>query len=376
MRRSLKFVLVATVPLFLAGAAALAWLIGLWSVERHTGFFAPVWDGRGGIYFLQRDTFGVTWGMGWEHFSPPANSYVVSDAFSLRHLPKGQAVNVLQSWEGSPLVGRVTKHYRGRIFNTLSAKVEPKGDGVEFAVRLQIPRVPRSETWALTGEWRPYTTNTSAWEEKWAGGFGTSDAVLRDGIELMAIAGPEAFPAAILAVRADGTYDVLQKNARFDGYYPVGVPPMRIEQAARRKNLERVRTFKRTHAELVAKYTAEGMREGEAKLKAYDDMEEMGLLAKSPRLVARLLKGEGGDVPVFEIPPDYFTAGLFSDIAEAIAAPGTEVKTSTGDHLKYYDDDVGVRLRKWRDAGNKRFIVSSSGSRYLLEVKTFPPNHE
>jgi hypothetical protein len=69
-----------------AGGLALA-AVGLVTVERHTGFFAPVWDAEGdGIYYVQRDSFGITWGFGWEHLSPPAYSYVVSDEFRLRHL--------------------------------------------------------------------------------------------------------------------------------------------------------------------------------------------------------------------------------------------------------------------------------------------------
>ncbi|NND48988.1 MAG: hypothetical protein HKN60_01915 [Rhizobiales bacterium] len=377
MSRGLKIALTGAAVLGLAALVVMSRLLGLWSVERHSGFFAPVWDDRGGIYFIQRDTFGVTWGMGWEHFSPPASVYVISDEFSLRLLPKGSAAaDVLQTWDSSPLVGRVTKHYRRRIFNTIGAKVEPRIDGVKFAVRMSIPRVPRSESWSLTGEWSQGKPSDAVWGEKWADGMGVADEVLRDGVELIAVAGPEAFPAGVLAVRADGSYDVLRKTARFDGYYPVGVPPLRLEQQSRRKLIERGRTFRKTHAELVAKYTAQGMREGAASLKAYDDMEELGLLNKSPRLVAWRRDGGGDNLPVFDIPPDYFKVGLFTDIAEAIKMPGQEVKTGTGDYLKYYDDDVGARLKKWRGKGNREFIVTTGGERYHMEVRTFPPKNE
>ncbi len=376
MSRGVKIALIGAVCLGLAALVVVTRLIGLWSVERHTGFFAPVWDDKGGVYFIQRDTFGASWGMGWEHFSPPASAYVVSDEFSLRYLPKDGAVAVLQTWDTSPLVGRVTKHYRGRIFNTVGAKLEPEGDGAKFALRLQIPRVPRSESWSLVGQWSPDTPSGAVWSEKWAGGMGVADQVLRDGVELIAVRGPEAFPAGILAVKADGSYDVLQKNGRFDGYYAVGVPPFRIKQQSRRKLIERGRTFRKTHAELKAKYMSEGMLEGSASLKAYDDMEEMGLLAKRPRLVAWRRDSGGDDLPVFVIPPDYFKVGLFGDIAEAIKTPGEEVKTGTGDYLKYHDDDVGVRLRKWRGDGNREFIVMTGGVRYHMEVRTFDDKHE
>ena len=376
MSRGLKIALVGAAAFGLVALVVVTRLIGLWSIERHSGFFAPVWDERGGVYFVQRDTSGATWGLGWEFFTPPASSYVMSDEFSLRYLPAGGAVEVLQTWDASPLVGRVTKHYRGRIFNTASAKVEPRRDGAEFAVRLQIPKVPRAESWALTGEWSRGQASGAAWEEKWAGGMGVADQVLRDGIELMAVAGPEAFPAAILAVKADASYDVLQKNRRFDGTYPSGVPPLKLQQHSRRKLIERGRTFRKTHAELVAKYVSEGMREGAASLKAYDDMEDMGLLDKQPRLVAWRRDDGGENLPVFDIPPDYFEAGLFGDIAEAIRTPGQEVKTGTGDYLKYYDDELGVRLKKWRNDGNREFIVTTNGMRYHMEVRVFPLKDE
>ena len=103
-------------------------------------------------------------------------------------------------------------------------------------------------------------------------------------------------------------------------------------------------------------------------------MENMGLLPRSPRIVAVQLdtlsisKLSAND-PVFHIPAEYYIAGMFKDIANAISTPGTEVKASTGDHLKYYDDDVGVRLKKWRNDGNETFIVETDGVFHRLTVR-------
>ncbi|MCZ6860144.1 MAG: hypothetical protein O7I42_07685, partial [Alphaproteobacteria bacterium] len=76
------------VGLLTAGAVvavfAFAQLIGILAIERHQGFFAPVWDTDGQhIYVIERDTRGLIWGLGWEFFTPPANSYVISDRFVL-----------------------------------------------------------------------------------------------------------------------------------------------------------------------------------------------------------------------------------------------------------------------------------------------------
>ncbi|MFW6077793.1 MAG: hypothetical protein ACOC71_08560, partial [Hyphomicrobiales bacterium] len=110
------------------------------------------------------------------------------------------------------------------------------------------------------------------------------------------------------------------------------------------------------------------LREGAATLRAYRDMEDLGLLPKRPRLVATAVDAVPSDLRVFEIPLDYFDVGLFQDIAEAIASPGTQVDTSTGTYLQYYDDELGPRLKAWREQGNDRFAVRTGGQVYVLDV--------
>ncbi len=352
---------------------AVAQLIGIFAVERYQGYFAPVWDADGRhVYLLERDARGVVWGLGWEHFTPPASAYVLSDRLTLRRLDSATGDSeVLARFDGSPVTGRVTKHYRGSIFNFMSARLTPSGAGVDFAVRMQVPRVPSSEQWALTGSWSPGQPPAARWREQWAGNMAPPDDVLLNGIELMTVRGREAFPAAVLAVAADGSYRVLIENDDFDRLYPDGVPPRQITERASRGRIEHGREFRRVQAELTAKYEAQGLNEGAATLRAYDDMEELGLIPKSPRLVARAVGEPPADVRVFDIPPDYFRVGLFQDIAAAIAAPEQEVKTSTSTYLKYYDDELGPRLKAWRNAGNDRFAVRTDGALYLLEVRRF-----
>ena len=365
------------VGLLTAGAVvavfAFAQLIGILVIERHQGYFAPVWDADGQhIYVIERDTRGLIWGLGWEFFTPPANSYVISDRFVLGRLNIASGkLERLERFSGSPVAGRVTKHYRGRIFNTLSARIAPTDEGVEFLVRMNVPRVPRSEPWALAGAWTRDQPSHAQWSSKWAGSPGTPDGVLKDGVELMTVRGREAFPAAVLAVEADGTYRVLIKNSDFDDLYPDGVPPTQIAERTNRERIEHVRELNRAKTELTAKYRAQGLNESAATLRAYDDMEELGILPKSPRLVATALSEPPLDVRVFEIPQEYFRVGLFQDIAAAIASPNKEVHTSTGTYLKYYDDELGLRLKDWRKAGNDRFAVRTQGALYLLEVRRF-----
>ncbi len=365
---------IAVVGVVLA-VAVIVYGLGLIAVERHRGYFSPVWDPDGRqIYFIQRDTFGIVWGPGWEFFTPPAYSYVVSDRLSLRRLdPARGRPELLEGFAGSPLEGRITRHYRGRIFNFMSARLEPVGQGIDFLLDMKVPRIPTSESWSLKGSWAPDTPSAARWTEAWAGSTASPDAVLMNGVELMTVKGRESFPAAILAVQPDGSYRVLQQNDDFSDLYPKGVPPRLIAERSRRESIERSREIGRVRADLIAGYREQGLNEGEAWLRAHDDMEELGYLPKSPRLVATLLQDLPPDVRVFEIPEEHFRVGLFQDIAEAMSRSGEEVKTGTGTYLKYYDDETGPRLKAWREAGNDRFGVRTGGRLYLLEVRRFRP---
>jgi hypothetical protein len=367
MRPGLRRALIVVAVIVLAGLALRA--LGLLTVERHTGYFAPVWDAQGdGIHYVERNTFGVVWGFGWEMFTPPAYSYVVRDAFRLRHLKLGASAPVtLAHWPASPVEGRVTRNYRGRIFNTASARVELAPEGVSYRIRMSVPRVPRSQAWSIDGTWS-HAGASGAWRAESAGPTPGSERALVGGIELLTVRGRESYPAAILAVDANGNADILVRNDAFDDIYPDGVPAERIADASRREQIEHMREFRQVQAELEARYEGEGLNQGAATLQAYRDMEEVGLLPRRPRLVATPIDEAPADVRLFEIPANYFDVGLFSDIAEAIAAPGSEVDTGTGSYLHYYDDELGPRLKAWREEGHDRFAVRTGGRTYVLTI--------
>lgn len=356
-------------------AALTAYLTGILTMERHRGFFAPVWSADGKtIYFVERNTRGFVWGLGWEFFSPPANTYVVSDRVILRRMTLWDAEAApLADFTGGPVEGRTTHHYRGRIFGILQARLSPEKDALAFRIGMSVPKVPRSEQWALTGRWRPGQPPKAKWEEAWPGQMGAGEDVLRNGIELIAIKGRESYPSAILAVNADGTYRVLAKNGQFRGLYPEGVPLRLIDEVSRRKRIERARELRRVQAELMAKHRAGGMNEAEAMLKTHDEMERLGYYPRSSRIVAKKVDAAPEGVRVFAIPPARFRVGLYQDIARAIARPGKEVKTGTGTYLKYGDDVTGPQLKAWRQAGHDRFAVRVGDALYLLEVKRHKP---
>jgi hypothetical protein len=364
---------VGGIAALVAAALAGAMMLGLIGWERHTGYFTPVWDPDGRhVYLIERHSRGFVWGMGWEHFSPPASAYVYSDQLILQRLDaETGAIEPLERFDGSPVQGLVTKHYRGRIFNYVSARLIPTDRGVEVLAVMNIPSVPTSEQWSLKGTWAPGTPSGARWAEAWGGNTAADESALRRGVELITAPGEEGFPSAVLAVDADGNVRVLLRNARFDDLYPQGVPAEKIAELSQRARIERSREFRNVNRELIAHFRARGASDGEARLRAYDEMEERGYLPKSPKLVATRIGEPLKDTTVFDIPTEYFSVGLFQDIAAAIATPGAEVATGTGTYLKYYEDDLGPRLRKHREDGHDRFGIRTNGQLYLLEIHRF-----
>jgi hypothetical protein len=189
--------------------------------------------------------------------------------------------------------------------------------------------------------------------------------VLLNGVELMTVLNAESYGAAILSVRADNSYDVLLATRDFSTEM---VTEKYLTEKSWRHSIEKAVRFKRVQSELVNQYSEAGWSQGEAMLKTNDELESMGLLPRLPRIIAKKIKGGLVGDPIFSIPSSYFDAGLFQDIAAAINAPGLPVKANTGDHLKYYEDDVGPRLKTFRD-NNESFIVETAGVFYRLTME-------
>ena len=350
------------------------YLTRLVTVEGHRGYFAPAWDPAGRhVYFVQRDSFGVTWGFGWEHFSPPANAYLFSDAIRLRRLVRATGeIETLATWEHTPAAGRVLQGYRGRIFQIMSARVDPDDDGADYRIDLRITRVPTSEQYTARGRWPADGPAPSSMQTGVGGAVGASDQALVAGREVLTLPGRESHPAAIIEIRDDGVYEVLVRNADFAAVYPDGIPTGIIRERSRRAHITRLREFKRVKEGLVARYEAEGLNEGAATLKAYDRMEELGYLRRSPRLVAEALEAPSGNAPVFDISDEEFRVGLFTDIKAAIDAPGAEVKKSIGRYVIHRDFDTSRRLNDWLAGGNTEFVIRSGGRYFRVTLRRKP----
>jgi hypothetical protein len=367
MTKRKRWLLGLLVILPLMAAGVLGNLTGLATLHTEYGFYEPVWHPNGtSIYYLERRSRGFIVGAGWEHFTAPARVYLLSDEMTLvRHDLETDDRRRLHRFDLDPHIDRWVNRYHNRIFGWPRTVIEPSTAGAAVKVSMSIPLIPTSELWRYTGEWNGTSFKTTGWDQEFPGSMASSEQALHDGLELMAVRNAEAYGAAILQVKADSSYKVLVSTNEFTA----DMVTTRLFERSRRAHIEKMQRFRSVNEKLVGENLERGLSEGAAMLHANDDMEEMGLLPRSPRISAVRLSAAPLDSPVFIIPSGYFKAGLFTDIGEAIASPGTEVKASTGGHLKYYEDDVGPRLKRYRNSGQAEFVIETDGVLYQLSVK-------
>lgn len=358
----------------LAGALGV-WALGLVTWERHTGYFAPAFspDARS-VFAIVRETEGVTWGFGWEHFTPPAYAYAISDHVSLVKLDVASGrIETLERWTSTPIARRVVREYRSRVFNWMSASVRPKPDGaVHYAVHFSIPKAPSSDVYLLGGVWAPPPAPRQPADWR-AGGHtaGTSEPILAGAVELFVVQGREAYPCGIvlldhgpMSTRALTWTDVCQRR------YPGGPPRAALLEVSQKGQIERVAEMTRVRDARVAQYRAEGLSEGDAILRAYRDLEDLGHLRRSPRVVAHRLDGSPpADLPVFDVAEAEMASGIFSDLDKAVAKPGTEIDTSTGRYLIHDHYTTSARLNAHLDGGGREFVLRYRGETYRIEIR-------
>lgn len=366
---------ILTVVLALAIWASVRGIPGL--AERHVleGVFAPAYDEAGAaLYFVHRESRGTSIGPGWEHFTPPARASLSRDVFSLRRLDLASGrVEVLESWERSPLAGRTISTYRGRIFTVPMARILVLGDSVEYRVGMSVPRQPTSETYRLAGMWRPGAAEKAEWEEGHTQLSGYDRTPLNGRWEAMAAPGPEGYPSAIVAFDAS-TDDVrvLVETPAYEEQHPGGVSVARLHERARRPAIERLAELRTTRAELIDRFRAEGLPEMAASLEATREMQRMGLYPKPTTMVARPLRPREAPLdpwPVYLVPEGEMKSGVFPDIEEAIATPGAEVEKSMGSYVIHRDYENSAKLNAYLDGGGRTFYVTYAGVTYEVTVQ-------
>lgn len=346
------------------------YLTGVVTVERHKGFYASIWDTAAtNIYFVERDTTGLIIGPGWEHFTPPAQTYIFKDRLRLRRLHVSTGVtDTLEEWNETPVQGRLTKHYRSRIFNYLNVEIERDGSGVNYALQMNIPVVPRSEINGLAGSWPRMAPEKSRWTRDLDVRAGISDDALTAGQELIQVPGPEGYPSAVLSVNEEGAYSVVMRAPAFNEQYEDGIPPRIISERSRRPAISWYREIEGVRKRVLEEFEDQGLSENEASLRTADRMEALGYYPKTPRLIATVVSTVPSGDPVFPITNDEFRFGMFSDIERAIRSPGAEIKKSMGQYIRHHDFTTSQRLNDWLDADHDQFIVENDGKVYSLRI--------
>ena len=365
----------------LVACGVLLAIFGLfWSMQQtHRGYFAPAFGPEGRyLYFIERQASGFAWGIGWEHFTPPASAFVLSDDFSLLRLHwESGAVEILESWQESPVKGRIIKEYRGRIFNTVSVRIRATEAGqAEYRIRMSIPVVPRSEIHRLVGNWQADGQGErGTWEPGSVEQGGYDITPLNGPWEVMTLPGDESFPAAIVAVHSDdGSFKILRRNDEYEDLYPNGPPAALITERSRRGAIERLNTIRRTRGELLARFMAEGLREGEALLKVGKEMRRLGYYPKSTTMTARPLADagsvSGGDAPpLFEIAEAEMKSGIFPDIEQAIDRPGKAIDKTIGNYVIHRDYETSAALNALLKRGATEFRLRYRGTTYEITIK-------
>ncbi len=375
----MKTLVVALIAVAVLASLGAAWWMRLFTWESHSGYLGPAFspDGRF-VYVIVRESMGFTWGLGWEHFTPPAYAYPVSDRVALVRIAVASGNSeTLEQWPSTPVSRRLIREYRNRVFNFMSASLLPgPGGTVRYTVEMSIPKVPASETHRLVGTWTDHGPehHKGEWRE---GGFaqtGSSEPVLFGQTEVFVLNGPEAFPSAVVVFDHKAmTARVIAKSDAYAQDYPNGPQVAELLAASRKKDIERIAEVKRVREDLVTQYRAQGLPEGEALLKSGRELENLGYLPKSPRIVAQLAPKDEAQadatLPLFDIAEAELASGIFPDIERALRSPGAEIDKSMGKYVVHRDYSNSDKLNAYLSAGGRNFLVRYRRQTYRVEIR-------
>lgn len=360
-------------------AVAIGVVLWLWLVtwEHHTGYFGPAVspDGRF-VYAVVRDTTGLTWGAGWEHFTAPAYAFALADRIRLVRIDAASGeTEALESWDSTPVAQRVIREYRGRVFNTMTAGIRVDGNAVGYDIEMAIPVVPASEVHHISGVWSgdAAARRRGEWSRHGHARRGLSEPVLAGQSEVFALRGPESYPSAVVLLD-HGTMRsrVIVKSRAYDDSHPAGPQAGDLLAVSRKKDIERIAAIQRKRDELVAGYRARGLTEIEALLKSGRDLEDLGYLPKSTRMMARKLGPQDANaspqLPLFDIADAEMASGIFPDLEKALAEPGAEIDKSMGKYIVHRDYGNSEKLNAHLAGGGLAFLVRYRSATYRIDI--------
>jgi hypothetical protein len=354
----------------LAVAAALT--IRAVGVPRATGYFAPVFapDGHS-LFVISRTARAVVTGFGQPGFTPPATVRLYRDRFALLNIRLADgAVTVVEAFPPSPLEGATFDAYHGAIFGVPHAHLRWADGQLEYDIGVTRHDVPRARTFVIRRTWDPKArqfVTTAPWQEGPTSMGGDDAARLHGDKEVLAVPGDELMPCAIALLENGGSAARAVVEADCGGKYPAGLTAATLAQFSRRAEIQRAVTIERTYAALVDRGRAAGLPEGEAMLRAGDEMSRRGLFPKKTTMIAE--RRECGGPPLFEIADAQFEVGLFPDIERAIASPGVEVDKSMGAYISHRDYKTSAAINEWLDAGHEELPVRARGACWRVRIQ-------
>ena len=370
-KKRLRVVLVA-VALLLLLPAWFAYQLGIIPrIDRIQTFHAPVFgpDGRD-VYYLTRNAWGISWGPGIEFFTPPAAVIVLNDRFSLQRTSRETGeTTTIHAWRARHPFTPATR-YRNYLFGIPECELMWAGRTLHYKIGLDfLPNDPPGYSvneWTI-GSWNADTRDLVE-ADTWKSGYQTTDRwteqILSGPFEIVDYKGR----ALILYDSNTQTRTLLRVSRSNGSQVREEIATADLKDYLHRAQLERSRTVRETYARTVAGLRMQGLPEGEAMLRANEEMEKKGYYPKTPKLEARKIESIPQGVRVFSITKDEFRFGLFQDIEEAIAKPGIEVRFS-GNYITHRDFDTSRKLNEYLAAGNRSFVVKTEKGMFLLSVQ-------
>jgi hypothetical protein len=378
--RSRRRVFLALAVLVLVAGAGGLWLFGPAGWESYEGYFGPAFstDGRV-VYAIVRRTTGPTWARAVPLFSAPSGAFPVLDRVSLVEIDVNDGrASVLESWPSTPVARRIVRADSDRVFDTLQASVKADASGtVRYDVEMTLPAAPNAETHRISGTWSPRSEERrrGEWQPVAWPSVGSSEPILAGDAEVFAVPGPKSFPSGVVLL--DHRTMTVRPIARARAYakqYPNGPSVDELLRVSRKAEIERLATIAHKRADLVAQHRAEGMSEIDAILKSLRELEDLGYLPKSPRIVAHRVAGDTADMgsmPLFDIAEGEMASGIFQDLEKALSAPETEVEKSMGAYVIHRDYGNSQRLNAYLAGGGRQFVVRFRGVLYRVEMRYF-----
>jgi hypothetical protein len=296
--------------------------------------------------------------------------FVRRDRFTLVRLDRQTAEHtVTATLPPSPLEGRWLRAYRPHMsrIGQARAAVGRKNQAPVWSVAV-IARDDYSEqTFAITSadrkqEWRTSGASLGGHDER---------ATLSGGEEVLVV--PFAPCAIVLLDSSERAIRTLTAAACGPDAAPIEYAA--VETYARRDAIERTARLGELRDDLARKARASGLSDGDAELRAIDQLERRGYLPRPPQLVATPLtiddvrkRQESGTLtPLFAISAEEFRIGLFPDIRAALDAPGTEVRYQ-GPYVLHHDFDTSRALNGYLDHGVQAFFVETDGGHAWIRM--------